>query len=256
MPNLAQISSLRDKYLSKNNVSKQELRLLTESFNRPSSEIKSLFVTAGRDGNILKYFESQQSANVILLFIDITDFSSKCQSLTNSALSIFLDSYYDRVIPAIYRHGGEIEKIIGDGIICLFGQPFLDDEKSKLFEKADSCAKDITIDLKGTDKEVKIALHDGTIMYYKNKTQNYPEYTMIGKPLTELFRLESVSENNAINYYHISDYDRMKCSLDGVYKYSISNVHSYWTKSTLIKTELKGVEWKFRKHHSCTYKTP
>ena len=90
---------------------------------------------------------------------------------------------------------------------------------------------------------------------YKNKTENYPEYTMIGKPLTELFRLESVSENNSINYFHISSYDSMELTKDGVFKYSRNSNHSYWRKSELIPVKLKGVDWSFFKIFSCTYKT-
>ncbi len=159
------------------------------------------------------------------------------------------------MISTIYKHGGEIEKIIGDGIICIFGQPFLTNSKTDLFSKADSCAKDLIMELKGSDKEVKIALHDGDIMYYKNKTENYPEYTMIGKPLTELFRLEGVSENNSINYYHVSQYDGMACCQEGVFKYSQAIIHSYWKKSEMVQVELKGVDWSFIKRFSCTYKT-
>ena len=44
-------------------------------------------------------------------------------------------------------------------------------------------------------------MHCGTINYFKNKTGLYHEFTMIGKPLTELFRLESVSIDERINYY-------------------------------------------------------
>lgn len=255
MPNLRQIAALKEKYGSKNNVLRSDIKLLSESFKRTSLEIKNLFASSGANNNVVSYFEGQQSANVVLLFVDITGFSTKCKSFTNSQLSLYLDDYYDKVISAIYRHGGEIEKIIGDGIICIFGEPFLSEAKSKLFEKADACAKDIVIELKDTNKEVKIALHDGVIMYYKNKTEDYPEYTMIGKPLTEIFRLEGVSENNSINYYHVSSYDSMSASKEGVYKYSQSNIHSYWKKSALIQVELKGVEWSFIKSFSCTYKT-
>lgn len=255
MPNLLQIDALREKYTAKNTVQRKEIKLLSENFKRSSYEIKNLFAISGTNDNLVKYFESQQSANVVLLFIDITEFSTKCKSLTNSQLSLYLDDYYNKVIPAVYRHGGEIEKIIGDGIICIFGQPFLTDSKSDLFIKADACAKDLVIDLKGSDKEVKIAMHDGDIMYYKNKTENYPEYTMIGKPLTELFRLESVSENNAINYYHVSQYDALACCQEGVFKYSQDNIHSYWRKSGLTQVALKGVDWSFIKSFSCTYKT-
>ncbi|CAI9678711.1 adenylate/guanylate cyclase domain-containing protein [Elizabethkingia anophelis] len=255
MPNLQQIKSLREKYSARNNVYLSDIRFLSENFNKSSYEIKSLFVNNNRNPNLLDYFESQQSADVVLLFIDITSFSTKCRTMTNYQLSNYLDIYYDRVISSIYFHGGEVEKIIGDGIICLFGQPFLSDSKRDLFKKADACAKDIIIDLKGSDMEVKIAMHDGTVMYYKNKTENYPEYTMIGKPLTELFRLESVSENNSVNFYHISDYNSMDISNEGVYKYSHNNTHSYWKKSGLIPANLKGVDWSFIKQFTCTYKT-
>ena len=255
MPNLLQIRSLREKYHANNRVSLSDIQLLSESFNKPTFAIKNLFLDRGKDPGLTDYFESQKSADVVLLFIDITDFSTKCRTMTNSQLSGFLDTYYEKVISTIYHHGGEIEKVIGDGIICVFGQPFLNNSKNELFKKADACAKDIIIDLKDSDKEVKVAIHDGTIMYYKNKTENYPEYTMIGKPLTELFRLEGVSENNSINFYHVSSFDSMEECKTGVYKYSRAIIHSAWSKSSLISVSLKGVDWTFIKKLSCTYKT-
>lgn len=255
MPNLLQIQGLRSKYKSQSPISKSEVKLLSESYNRSLYEIKASFQSHSLSTNLVTYFEEQRSANIVMLFIDITNFSEKCKSLTNSQLSIFLDKYYDTVIPRIYGQGGEIEKIIGDGIICIFGEPFLKDSKSDLFKKADQASKDIIMDLKSTDKEVKIAIHDGSIMYYKNKTLNYPEYTMIGKPLTELFRLESVSNNNSINFSSISSYDAMEISKEGVYKMTGNNTHSYWKKSDRIAVALKGVDWSGMKYFECTYKT-
>lgn len=255
MPNLLQIRSLREKYQANNKVSLSDVKLLSESFNKSTFVIKNLFVDSGKNPDLVNYFESQKSADVVLLFIDITDFSIKCGKMTNSQLSGYLDNYYEKVISTIYHHGGEIEKIIGDGIICVFGQPILSDSKTELFKKADACAKDIIIELKDSDKEVKIAIHDGSIMYYKNKTENYPEYTMIGKPLTELFRLEGVSENNSINFFHVCSYDSMEVCKGGVYKFSRANIHSAWSKSSLMPVSLKGVDWSFIKKFSCTYKT-
>lgn len=258
MPNLKQIQELRKKYSRHgvlSNVSTRELRVLSESFNRNLISIKSAFNIQGLDDHIIPYFEQQKSADVILLFIDISDFSKKCETLSNSELSNYLDAYYDIVIPIIYRHGGEIEKIIGDGIVCLFGEPFLTNNQNDLFSKADKCSKDVIIELKNTNKEVKVAFHNGRIMYYKNKTQDYPEYTMIGKPLTELFRLESVSENNSVNYYHVNQFDKKSYSESGVYCMSYQNTCSHWTKSNLIKVELKGVNWSYIKKTECTYRT-
>ena len=90
---------------------------------------------------------------------------------------------------------------------------------------------------------------------YKNKSENYPEYTMIGKPITELFRLESIAENNSINFFNFSPYQKMECSQDGVFKYSRKNIHSYWRKSDSKKVDLKGVKWRFVRNFYCSYKT-
>ena len=64
------------------------------------------------------------------------------------------------------KHGGEIEKIIGDGIICLFGEPFLRGNKDTFFDKADKCSKEIISELKNTEKAVKIAPKQ--VRYLKN----------------------------------------------------------------------------------------
>ncbi|XHR97418.1 adenylate/guanylate cyclase domain-containing protein [Mucilaginibacter sp. UC70_90] len=258
MPDISQIIALKEKYGSKNQVNPLQLRVLLEGATRSFSEIKNSFANRGLDNRILQYLENQTSTELIFLFIDITGFSKKCKDLTNSQLASYLDNYYDKVIPMIYAHGGEIEKIMGDGIIAIFGEPFLNDTKETLFKKADDCAKDIILLLKYTDKEVKIALHDGTIMYYKNKAVNHAEYTVIGKPLTELYRLESVALNNSISYYHVSSYDNKVYSQSGSYCFSPKGPKircGSFSKSAIQPVTLQGVDWSFVKHLTCTYAT-
>ncbi|MDN5285043.1 MAG: cyaE2 [Mucilaginibacter sp.] len=254
MPNITQLIALKEKYGAKNNINTRQLKTLNENFSASAYQIKNSFASAGLDSGILSFFENQESADIILLFIDITSFSTKCKNYTNNQLSIYLDNYYDLVIPLIYANGGEIEKIMGDGIIAIFGQPFLGDNETRLFERADTCAKDIIIKTKGTDKEVKIALHNGSVMYYKNKTIKYPEYTVIGKPLTELYRLESVANNNAISFYYLNKYDNQIFSKDGAYCLSTRSPISckYFTKSGLVSVSLPGVDSPYIKHLSCT----
>jgi len=255
MPTIPQIIALKERYGSKNNINSRQLILLNESTKLSATQVKNAFNYQGLDDKILQFFDDQKTADLTMLFIDITGFSKKCKDLTNSQLATYLDKYYDIVIPVIYSHGGEVEKIMGDGIIAIFGQPFLSDTKDGLFAKADKCAKDLIMLLKGTDKEVKVALHDGNIMYYKNKSLNYAEYTVIGKPLTELYRLESVAENNSISYYRVSQYDNKDYCKNGAF--CITD-HSpikcgYFNKSGDISVSLAGVDWSYIKHFSCTY---
>jgi hypothetical protein len=253
MPNIQQLIALREKYRSQNTISSKQLTVLNENFKFSVGHIRNSFTSNRVDDKILRFFEEQESATVVLLFIDITNFSNICRAFSNSLLAIYLDQYYDAVIPVIYRHGGEIEKIIGDGIIAVFGQPFLDADYDKLLEKADLCAKDIIIDLEKSHHQVKIAYHEGTVMYYKNKALNYPEYTMIGKPLTELFRLESVARNNSITFYDTCKYDTKQFSISNSYCRSNNSPIEckYFTKSLSQPVTLQGVEYKNIRHLTC-----
>ena len=226
MPNLNQIYELKSKFSTlsfndkqvKDYLEKSETRdTLKKAFesrnlNESLSETK-MFSFINEDlkikPDIIKYFENSQEEDVALLFIDITSFSKTIQSFTNKQIKTYLDDYYDRIIPIIYKHGGEIEKLMGDGIIIVFGKPFLDLANPQYVYKAEKCAEEVIKEFHGTDKNVKVAIHKGIINYYKVPGEHYGEYTMIGQPITDLYRLESVSKPNAINFYSTSSYDKL-----------------------------------------------
>lgn len=231
MPNLKQLLELHDTYGAANNkLNAKKLASLNESFNWSNFD--------GGTGNALRdYFELNPKEKVVLLFIDITDFSKKIFNLSNDRVKNILDEYYDHVMPIIYKHGGEIEKTIGDAIICVFGKPFLDGTLLQIMNAAELCSKEIIESLKGGICESKIAIHYGEIMYYKcSATIDYEEFTMIGNALTELHRLESVSENNSINFYE-----------GGLYNEYLNKNHSQlgsnWNWHSEIPINLKGVSY-------------
>lgn len=134
-----------------------------------------------------RYFDFGLPADVVLLFIDVCSFSTRFGDLSGFEVSNFFDEYYDIVIPIIYRYKGEVDKIIGDGIICVFGQPFDEAPLDQLIINANVCAKEIILKTRGTNFSSKVAFHCGRINYFKNKTGYYKEFTIVGKPLTELF---------------------------------------------------------------------
>jgi class 3 adenylate cyclase len=174
---------------------------------------------------------------VALLFIDITSFSKTIAKFNNDQVKTFLDDYYARIIPLIYKHGGEIEKLMGDGIICLFGRPFLDMDNPFYVYRAEECAEEVIKEFYGTNKNVKVAIHQGTVNYYKVPGEHYGEYTIIGQPITDLYRLESVSKPNAINFYSTSSYDKLG------WKYSRFNT-SVITLGEFEVNSLQGVDYR------------
>jgi class 3 adenylate cyclase len=188
-------------------------------------------------------FDFGLSENVVLLFVDVCDFSTRLGDLNGEDIGDFFDEYYDLVIPILYKYGGEVDKILGDGIICVFGPPFQCLSLDKNIEKANKCAKEIIKATEGTIFSSKIAMHSGEINYFKNKTGLYKEFTLIGKPLTELFRLESISLNEQISYYDGT-------AIREYYKSLISNSRSritsdaQWLHSNYLIKNLKGVSFK------------
>lgn len=195
------------------------------------------------------YFDMGLPADVALLFIDVCSFSTRFGHLDGGDIAAYFDKYYDVVIPIIYQHGGEIDKIIGDGIICIFGPPFLSTELNQNIKKANDCAKDIIKATEGKDYSSKVAFHYGTINYFKNKTGLYKEFTMIGKPLTEIFQLESVSVDERVNYYGGSEIRAYYEEKFNKPLFGVSTPIKYeWTHCDHQLPTLKGVD--FSTYHS------
>jgi len=227
MPNLKQVYALKSKYVELKNrdrrtidyLEKSEARdVLVKAFdsnrlneNRDETRLFS-FINENLNPakpELIAYFDDAKEEDVALLFIDITSFSKTISGWSNARIKTYLDSYYEKIIPIIYQYGGEIEKLLGDGIICVFGKPFLTLSNPEYVYYAEDCAEAAIKSLYNSDKNVKVAIHKGKVNYYKVPGEHYGEYTMIGQPITELYRLESVSKPNAINFYTESSYDKL-----------------------------------------------
>lgn len=255
MPNLKQIYALKNEYFELKDIERRALDyiekteakdLFIKAFNtgRLDESVKEVrlfsFITENLNADkpeLIKYFDEAKEEDVALLFIDITSFSKTIANWSNAKIKSYLDDYYKRVIPIIYENGGEIEKLMGDGIICVFGKPFLEVDHPEYVYHAEDCAEQVIKEFHDSDKNVKVAIHKGTINYYKVPGDHYGEYTMIGQPITELYRLESVSQPNSINFYDQSSYDKLGWTLS---RFDHTLVHCRVCEIN----ELQGVDFK------------
>jgi class 3 adenylate cyclase len=60
---------------------------------------------------------------VSVLFVDLVGFTAASERLDPEDVDAFLDRYWRQVRAKIERHGGTVEKFIGDAIVALFGAP-------------------------------------------------------------------------------------------------------------------------------------
>lgn len=249
MPNLRQIISLKEQYGSLSSSDKQvkdflnkglfENVAIQKSFSFNEEFLYENFDVTKATPKLIEYFNSKSREDVVLLFVDIANFSKITESKSGQFITSYLDDYYVEAFPIIYHYGGQIEKIMGDGIICVFGKPFINVNWPEEFNRAELCAKSLIYKFKDTNMEVKVALHNGEITYYKTPGTEYEEYTMIGKPITELFRLESVSRTNSINFYAGTVYDDMRPAT----RLGLSKINTTEVDSRYFQVELPGVSF-------------
>ena len=58
---------------------------------------------------------------VSLLFVDIRGFTTFADRSTARAAVEFLNEFFAAVIPVVSAHGGEVNKLLGDGLLAVFG---------------------------------------------------------------------------------------------------------------------------------------
>ncbi|WP_333887292.1 adenylate/guanylate cyclase domain-containing response regulator [Sphingobacterium siyangense] len=149
-----------------------------------------------------------KSKTITIVFWDIRGFSKACEILkaVPEAIAKFLKAYFDLASKIIFKHGGVLDKFIGDGIMALFGS--LNENESS--DDASSAAK-AAIDLKSefevlleqwivewslyTPEIIKIGLgsgmHTGECLVGSVGTEIRDQYTALGSAVNLAARIES-----------------------------------------------------------------
>ena len=66
---------------------------------------------------------SGQLAEVCVLFSDVRDFTTLSEKMPPEVITTVLQRYFDRMVHAVHRFDGTVDKFIGDGMMVLFGAP-------------------------------------------------------------------------------------------------------------------------------------
>lgn len=66
---------------------------------------------------------SGQLADICVLFSDVRDFTTLSEKMPPQIVTTVLQRYFDRMVQAVHRYDGTVDKFIGDGMMVLFGAP-------------------------------------------------------------------------------------------------------------------------------------
>jgi class 3 adenylate cyclase/tetratricopeptide (TPR) repeat protein len=88
---------------------------------------------------------------VTVLFVDLVGFTARAERLDPEDVRAILTSYHDRVRTELARHGGTVERFIGDGVMGLFGAPVAHEDDPERAVRAALAIRDAFAELRRTD---------------------------------------------------------------------------------------------------------
>lgn len=134
----------------------------------------------------------QQEQEAVILFSDIRDFANLTESMRPAEIATkVLTPYFDSVSEIIMRHGGRIDKFLGDGVLAVFGL----DASPNSADAALAAAAEI---LKATAKNQLVAgigLDAGPVLISQIGSAQYKESTIIGATVNHAHRISQQARN-------------------------------------------------------------
>ncbi|HKR99370.1 MAG TPA: adenylate/guanylate cyclase domain-containing protein, partial [Candidatus Dormibacteraeota bacterium] len=97
---------------------------------------------------------------VTVLFADLVGFTSRAEQLDPEDVRALLSPYYARLRTELERHGGTVEKFIGDAVMAVFGAPVAHEDDPERAVRAALAIRDWVHDQEA-DLQLRIAVNTG-----------------------------------------------------------------------------------------------
>lgn len=146
-------------------------------------------------------FGNTRRQRAAILFADIRGFTTRCETMEPEEAISFLREFHGRMEGVIFRHGGTLDKILGDGLLAVFGVPEIGPGDAG---DALTCAYAMLEDVKRWNVErakrnefeiqIGIGLHYGHVMLGDVGSERLMTFTVVGDTVNVASRLQSLSK--------------------------------------------------------------
>jgi len=145
-----------------------------------------------------------EEREVTILFCDLRDFTTFSEKMSPTEVLALLNRYLDRMSGIVERHGGVIDKYIGDAIMALFGAPV---DAPEAPARAVAAARDMAQALESLNGELRaegkpilafgIGINTARVVAGRMGSKTRLNYTVIGDGVNLASRLEGLTKDPA-----------------------------------------------------------
>lgn len=150
-----------------------------------SPEVLNDLLASGQDGR-------PRQADVVALFADVRGFTTRALTVSPAELAGDLGRFLDFAVDVIHRHGGLVDKFIGDEVMAVWGYAATPDQAERAFE----CAQELVsgaanLTLAGEPIRVGVGIESGIAVLGVIGGEGKRQFTAIGPPVNLAARLQA-----------------------------------------------------------------
>ena len=143
-----------------------------------------------------------EKRNIAVVFSDIRSFTVISEHNSPENVVLFLNRHFSVMVEVIKRHGGSIDKFIGDAIFAIFGAPVsYEDNAARAVRAAVEMIEAMSqvetgfLQLPETGYAIGIGIHEGPAIVGNIGSSDKFDYTAIGDTVNTASRIEGLTKH-------------------------------------------------------------
>jgi class 3 adenylate cyclase len=132
---------------------------------------------------------------VTVVFCDLVGFTQKAERLDPEEVRAVLRPYHERVRHELERHGGTVEKFIGDAVMALFGAPTAHEDDPERAVRAALAIRDFALE---EGLELRVGITTGEALVRLDASPEAGEGMASGDVVNTAARLQSAAPVNGV----------------------------------------------------------
>lgn len=145
-----------------------------------------------------------EKKEVAVMFVDLKGFTALSEGMQPEDVVTLLNRFFSRMIPIIFKYKGTLDKLLGDGIMAVFGTP-IEDNKSclnavKTALEMFSSLSDLNtaLEKEGRFLEMTVGINYGELVSGFMGSEEHLNYTVIGDTVNAAQRIQSMAGSSQI----------------------------------------------------------